>query len=464
MTAWPGSIFPRSTAFRLAVAMAGLCLVSIACASVAAYWLIAQDLDARIRAQIAADASAFAAIEHSEGGPELATELKALGQIRNEERLVVFAPGGGAPQAGNATFPEVFTGWRHIPSETLHSTDGRLLYEEFLAYGMPLAGGTLIVARNADAVDEVQDIFIGAALWGLGIAVVLVVAGAAAFARRAEARIAGIAATLDAASAGDLERRVPQEAAASQDDLGRVAESINAMLDRLSRSVASLKQVSADIAHDLKTPIQRLRSTLEAVRGAPAEEVEDGIDEAIEQTDQIVQTFQALLRIAQIEGGSPRSRFRPTDLVELCGAVAEVFQPAIEESGHRFAVDIVRRRPLMVHGDRDLLAQMLSNLLGNAIRHAPDPAEITLAAAPDDGSAVLTVADTGPGIPAGERERVFRRLYRLERSRTTEGSGLGLSMAAAVVELHGGTIRLEDNAPGLRAVVRLPLLAEPRRE
>ncbi len=318
-----------------------------------------------------------------------------------------------------------------------------------------------MLARSTEARDEVVEIFSQALLVGLGASALLAIAGMLWFLGRTEARIAAIGQTLDAVAGGDLERRVP--VGTQHDDIGRIAQAINAMLDRLSENVASLRQVSADIAHDLRTPLTRLRATLDRLQDGPDVEV---LDDARAQIDAINACFQAQLRIAQIEGGSPRARFREVDLADLCATVAELFQPAAEDQGRAFRVEIPDGGPLLVEGDRDLLAQMLSNLLENALRHAPPPASLTLTLARRGEAAEITVADEGPGIPAEEREKVFRRLYRLEASRTTEGSGLGLSLVAAVVGLHRGAIRLEDNAPGLCATVRLPLIgdAEEKRD
>lgn len=457
MIRWRETIFARSTAVRLAAAMAILFAASITIAFLVAYWLVAQDLEARTRAQIEDDARTFSVIYENGGVQALTAQLRAHALSGGEDTLYSYARNGAAAGSRAGVFEQAFTGWRNISSDDLRDIEEDELADRYLAFGMALGDGTLMVARSTDAADEVREIMSGAMLWGLGIALLLVIAGTALFARRTEARLGGLAEALDAVAAGQLDRRAPADA--TSDDLGRVAGLINAMLDRLSQNVASLKQVSADIAHDLKTPIQHLRTTLEGLKRENDLDPRANavVDEAIEQTDRIVQTFQALLRIAQIEGGSPRARFRPTDLAELGQAIAEAFQPAVEEAGHRFRSQIDDTKTLLVQGDRDLLAQMLANLLTNAIRHTPAGSDIALSLRAENSSAVLTVSDTGPGIPVEERERVFRRLHRLERSRTTEGSGLGLSMVAAVVDLHGGEIRLDDNAPGLKAVVRLPL-------
>lgn len=314
--------------------------------------------------------------------------------------------------------------------------------------------GTLIIAHGTELTAEMMEIITHALIAALAIAGLLATGGTLLLARRTEARIREIAETLDAVSLGDFDRRAP-EGTAGQDDIGRIALAINRMLDQLSANISSLRQISADIAHDLKTPIQRLRSTLEGLEETGADTNAIASD-AISQTDSIVRVFQALLRIAQIEGGSPRARFTRVDLTELVTAIADAFQPGLEDEGRDFSLDIPAGKSLMVEGDRDLLGQMLSNLLNNAIRHAPAPAAVSISLAHEGNHHRIIIADKGPGIPEGERENVFRRLYRLERSRTTEGSGLGLAMVAAVIRLHEGSIRLEDNNPGLRVVIMVP--------
>lgn len=458
MIRWRETIVARSTAFRLAAAMAVAFAVSLAIAFVVAQSLVARDLEARARVQVAEDAAGLARIHERGGEGALIAQLRLREAAPGDAALYAYLK-DGENGGTHALLGQAFTGWRRISAED--GPDGRddRLGEHYLALGTALGDGTLIVARSTDTVEEVREIFAGAMLWGLGITLVLTVAGSAVVARRTERRIGQIGEALDAVASGELDRRVPRSRATA-DDLDRVSGAINAMLDRLAQNIASLRQVSADIAHDLKTPVQHLGASLEALQreGKMTPRAASIVDEAIGQADRLVQTFQALLRIAQIEGGSPRARFQPTDLAELTQAIADAFLPAVEEAGHRFSVQIEEGDALVTLGDRDLLAQMLSNLLTNAIRHTSRGSDISLSVGAEGGDAVLTVSDTGPGIPEDERERVFRRLYRLERSRTTEGSGVGLAMVAAVVDLHGGRTGLEDNAPGLRAVVRLPLL------
>jgi signal transduction histidine kinase len=218
----------------------------------------------------------------------------------------------------------------------------------------------------------------------------------------------------------------------------------------------SLRQVSSSIAHDLRTPLSRLRQYLEDVRlfaGGPGE-LQSAIDQAIAESDTLLSTFSALLRISQVESKSRRSGFKTVYLSGLFEKIAEAYAPVIEEAGKTLRSRIAAGASLT--GDEELLTQMLANLVENAIKHTPTGAAISLTLEENSSLLVGCVADSGPGIPEPERKRVFERFYRLDRSRTTPGSGLGLSLVAAVADLHGIAVTLEDNRPGLRAVLQFP--------
>ena len=253
---------------------------------------------------------------------------------------------------------------------------------------------------------------------------------------------------------GDLSRRIP--VVGPHDELGGLAEGLNLMLVRIEELMKSLRHVTSDIAHDLRTPLGRLRQRLEAsrIKTSNSAEYEAAIDAAIEDTDAILKTFEAMLRIAQIEAGARRARFANTDLSSVADNVFEAFAAVAEDEGKRLDARI--EAGITVNGDRELLTQMLANLTENALRHTPAGTVVEVRLERVNGSARLTVSDTGPGIPAEDREHVLRRFYRLDTSRSTPGSGLGLSLVAAVAKLHDATISLEDNAPGVRVVVAFP--------
>jgi signal transduction histidine kinase len=260
--------------------------------------------------------------------------------------------------------------------------------------------------------------------------------------------------TADAIIDGDLSRRIERTGAG--DDFDHLSATLNAMLDRIEGLMENLRQVSSDIAHDLRTPLSRLRQDLEEAqkRELTAAEFKRVVEGAVAEADVLLETFSALLRIAQIEAGTRRSAFRPVDLSEVLRTVVEAYAPAIEESGRTLRAEIADG--VQGNGDRGLLSQLFVNLIENALHHTPAGTAITLQLSRQTAGASAEVADTGPGIPPEERAKVFRRFYRLEHSRTTPGSGLGLSTVAAIVELHHAAIELIDNRPGLRVVIRFP--------
>jgi signal transduction histidine kinase len=234
------------------------------------------------------------------------------------------------------------------------------------------------------------------------------------------------------------------------------------MLDRIQELMAGLKEVSDNIAHDLKTPLTRLRNRAEeALRTARGEDdYRQALDKTIEESDRLISTFNALLMIARAESGQIETAMSEFDAAGVARDVAELYEPLAEEKGMRLLVEA--EGPLILRGNRELIGQALANLVDNALKHgeagAGDrAAEVSVAARTSAGDRVhIVVADRGEGIPMHERDRVLERFVRLESSRTRPGSGLGLSLAAAVAKLHGGTLRLEDNQPGLRAVLDLP--------
>jgi len=287
----------------------------------------------------------------------------------------------------------------------------------------------------------------------------LAVGGGALIAARAERRLDAVRGTMERVAHGELSARIPL--LGNGDDIDLLSRDINDALARLSATVEGMRQVSTDIAHDLKTPLNRLKLTLEdalshQTGGEPSKRQ---LEAASEEADQINQTFEALLRIAQIESGARKSRFKQVDLREVLDSLTEVYRVVAEDRGQILAMASHSGPPIEVVGDRDLLVQLYANLIENALRHCPAGSRIGLCLTVGKETTVATVEDNGPGIPAQERERVFRRLYRLEKSRTSPGTGLGLSLVRAIVDLHGGEIRLEDAGPGLRVITIFPRAA-----
>jgi signal transduction histidine kinase len=262
--------------------------------------------------------------------------------------------------------------------------------------------------------------------------------------------------------AGDFTGRLP--IAGTGDELDRLAGNLNAMLERIEALMHGFKEVSDNIAHDLKTPLTRLRNRCEQSLRASRDDSDyrATLEATIEESDALIRTFNALLLIARAESGQAREDMNDFDAAEVARGIAELYEPLADQKGLTLEVDADAAAP--VHGNRELVSQALANLLDNAIKYAgTKPQEmngaasgIVVKALNENGEIKLTVSDHGPGIPEADRGRVTERFVRLEQSRSEPGSGLGLSLAAAVARLHGGELRLEDNHPGLAAVLALP--------
>ncbi len=313
---------------------------------------------------------------------------------------------------------------------------------------------TLVVAEDLEALEGIDRailIIFGssfAVLLGLGIVGAFVLA---TFLRR---RLATIKMTADAIIAGDLTKRA---AVGSQnDEFDLAAISLNAMLDRIVSLIGNLRQVTGDLAHDLRTPLSRLRNHLDRMHSLEDPAARNVlIEDAVTQADDVLVLFDAILRISEVEEGSLRRAFGPIDLSRLANELGETLSPLAEDSGKHLDLDV--QPGLSVQGDRELLAQALINLVENALRHTPDGATIELAARSDKGRPMVSVSDDGPGIPEADRARVLQRFVRLEASRSTPGHGLGLSLARAIAEAHGASFELGDANPGLVALIRFPV-------
>lgn len=294
--------------------------------------------------------------------------------------------------------------------------------------------------------------------FGTGVLVLIGLGGSVLISRHIQSRIDAMSRASAGIMAGDLSGRIPSDA--SDDELDRLAHQLNEMLARIERLMAGLREVSDNIAHDLKTPLNRLRNHAEAALGDArgGDAWRSGLERVIDEADEIIKTFNALLLIARLEAGSTTDGFETLDLSRLVVDVAELYEPVAEEGG--FRLDCNTDPGLAVLANRQLLGQALANLIDNALKYASagcGPREITISARQQAGMARLVVADRGPGIASDNRERALRRFVRLEQSRSLPGTGLGLSLVAAVARLHRGTVTLEDNEPGLRVVLALPL-------
>ena len=409
------------------------------------------------------------------------TEIRGLTELYNEgglRRLVIAVelrsrrPGSslylvttpnGEGLAGNvgALQPGVLghPGWLETSYRRLDSPEGadRCALVEVVQLG----GFHLLVGRDLEERERLYAIITNAGRWSFALVVVLGLAGGFFVSRRVLSRIDAMTGTAQTIMAGDLAGRLP--VAGSGDELDRLADNVNAMLDRIVALMRGLSEVSDNIAHDLKTPLTRLRNRCEqALRSSTNEaDYRAALESTIDESDDLIRTFDALLMIARAESGHSRDNMSEFDAAEIARDVGELYEPLADEKGLELKVDA--GAAARVRGNRELVSQALANLVDNAIKYAvPDgklngkPTEILVKAGNEGDRILLTVEDRGPGIPEQDRGRVVERFVRLEKSRSEPGSGLGLSLASAVARLHGGELKLEDNEPGLRSVITLP--------
>jgi signal transduction histidine kinase len=436
----------RSTSLRLAALYTVAFALSVVVLGVITLFTtraaLSEQFDARIRSESAALAQEF----QTEG---LDGVLQAVAERDRTPGALDYGLAGpdGKAMAGSLAGQGAPAGWSTVKTR---QRDDEM--EPIRVYAVDLAGGyRLVVGDDEERIEALDGAVLRGFVWAFAGVVILGVAGGFALSRDVHRRLAAISGTAEAIIGGDLSRRVPVRG--SHDDLDRLAETINRMLDRIAALMESLRQVSNDVAHDLRTPLTRLRQRLEAGLVKEAERGE-AIEGALADLDTILDTFAALLRIAQIEGGARRAGFRRVDLRQLAATVVDAFSPSAEDAARSLTLE--SGPEIIIDGDRELLTQMLVNLVENALRHAGEGARIRVGVAHEPGGARLWVADDGPGVPEGERERLFDRFYRLERSRSAPGSGLGLALVAAVAKLHGAEVRLHDAHPGLEARVSFP--------
>jgi signal transduction histidine kinase len=334
--------------------------------------------------------------------------------------------------------------------------DEALEHAEYFIYGSELSDGSrLYVAQDTEALEDLRETIKNTFLWGGGITVGLALLGGLAASWRFLRRIERINTAAQRIMDGSIDQRVP--VGRGRDEFDRLSANLNRMLERIEILLNNQKRVTSDIAHDLRTPLTRLRQDLDDARHRPGSQQDYGrvIESALGDTDEILRTFGALLRIAEIDSGEQKSGFATVQLSELMDRLTETYGPVAEDSGHHLTSAI--EPGISIRGDGSLLTQMFANLCENAIHHTPPGTTFTLGLKHRDGELIASVADTGPGVPLHERDRVFRPFYRLDESRSTPGSGLGLALVAAIARLHGASIELKDGAPGALFEVRIPV-------
>jgi signal transduction histidine kinase len=426
------------------------------------YWSTAGYMDRQLDATIAAETQGLAEQYRRRGLRGLTSLIK--------ERVARDPTGAGVyllvdknldPLVGNLDrwpggFPDA-DGWVHFRLRERgpdHTEEHAARAQVFRLQG----DLRLLVGRDVRDLEAIRGLILDALTWGLALTAGLALVGGWLMTGRVVRRIEAINQTSRDIMEGDLSRRIPS--GGSGDDFDQLADGLNRMLARIETLMAGVRQVSDNIAHDLRTPLTRLRTKLEVLRVELESALGEGhpagaaVEETIADADVMLTTFNALLRIARIESGSQRAGFAEVDLAPLAQDVAELYEPVAADKDQTLTVEVPPSA--LVVGDRDLLFQALGNLVDNAVKYTPQGGQVTLRIRPLPDTIAVEVGDSGPGIPPELREEVFRRFFRADHSRSTPGSGLGLSLVQAVIQLHGASIELADNRPGLRVTVRLP--------
>ena len=464
----------RTTAFRLTLVY--LFLFALFAASLLGYfaWNTRRMITEQIITTVSAEVSEITDIYDRRGLQRLffAIESRAL---RPGANLYLVTTPTGQWVAGNvgSLAPGVMgtTGWSETAYRRLDEGDNA--YHRALVNVTQLSGGfRLLIGRDLEERRRLFGIVAKAAQWSILVVVILGIGGGIFVARRVLQRIDAMTGTAQRIMAGDLSGRLP--VGRSGDELDRLASNLNAMLERIEALMVGLKEVSDNIAHDLKTPLTRLRNRAEealAKSGCEAD-YRAALERTIEESDGLIRTFNALLMIARAESGQARGNMDDFDAAEVAEGIHELYEPLAEDGGMTLRL---KTAPVSLHGNRELIGQALANLVENAIKYGrpaePRPAEpkgavvsldarqILIEARREGDQVLLSVTDHGPGIPEGERKHAMERFVRLDSSRSQPGSGLGLSLASAVATLHGGELRLGDAHPGLVATLAIPARA-----
>jgi signal transduction histidine kinase len=446
----------KTHAVRLASLYFMVFAVSVLGVLLLVYWMSADFVERQTQATLDAEIAGLAE-QYAQRGLSGLVQIVAARSAgdRGDGMLYLVTNAQGRPLAGNITgWPE---GAPVAPGAVAFNVAAKVKGETQMrpAQGALIVipdGYRLLVARDISDAALYRERIKMTLVWSGLVALIVGLIGGAVMSRNLLRRVEQVNRTAERVIGGNLSDRVPLKG--TSDEFDQLAANLNNMLEQIERLMAGMREVSDNIAHDLRTPLARLRARLELSLidrrdGTQSEAVRAAIDEA----DRLLATFNALLNIAEAESGARRSAAEPLDLAQTVRAAAELYEPLAEEKGCALKLDV--EPGIMIRGDRHLLSQAVANLLDNALKYGGG--EVRLSAHQRDGRAALEVSDTGPGIPETEREAVFDRFVRLEPSRSTPGNGLGLSLVRAVARLHNGTVGLFDNHPGLK--VRLEFAA-----
>lgn len=429
--------------FKLALLYAAVFSVSVFLLGSVVYVSVQQSLEEQLRARIQAETGQLMVDYREDGLEELRHDIRERIESSPGHRLRYSLIG---PE-GRVVFDKIpvppTPGWHRMETKKGDS---------LLQLVTPLADGyRLNIGADRDGVMAMERAVRNSFLLAFAFTLLLSVTGGLIVSRRFLARVDRLTRTAEKIGRGNLSERITVSAA--NDDFDQLGMTINRMLDRIEKLMEEVQQVSTSIAHDLRTPLGTLRQKLEKLQAMQqTSEAGELAAAALHELDETLGTFASLLRIAEIESGRFAASLVPVDLSALLIQLAEIYKPVAEDGKHQLQTTIASH--CIVHGDRNLLVQLFSNLIENALRHTPPGTQISLSLRHEANEMIATVADNGPGIPVAEQEQIVKPFYRLDRSRQTRGSGLGLSLANAIAGMHEAELVLTENRPGLSVSMR----------
>ncbi len=443
----------RTSTFQLTIVYVLLFVVSVLVLFAILYWSTIGSLKRQIDATIDTEILGLAEQYERQGLGGLVDVINQRVNRGSDDRSVyLFADARLQPLAGNIKV------WPATPA----LADGRIEFQIAASdtSAVPIRAKILSVGRNywllvgrdVRALVELNLTFERSAAWGIAVVLALALSGGLLLSISARRRIASINRTSRRIIAGNFSERVPDSG--SRDEYHDLAVNINAMLDQIESLFESVRHVGDSVAHDLKTPLTRLRNRLELLARQATVSSED-ISRCVADSDRLLVTFNALLRISRIESGAYRSAFRQVDLSEIVQDTCDLYRASADDKG--ISLTAVGKGPLYMFGDRELLAQALANLLDNAVKYTPAGGSINVRIETRSDNVSIVVADTGPGVPTADTPRIQQRFVRLDAARAEPGNGLGLALVKAVIDQHAGELKLEDNSPGLQVTMQLPL-------
>jgi signal transduction histidine kinase len=447
-----------STSARLAAIYAALLLIAFLLAGFAVWLATRSAAEVQIRERVQSEMSALQQEIRVEGMPAAIAAIRTRMQTPGALEYRLFDENGGT-LVGDLPVERPALGWSFVDlpdAETMEEGEEDLLV---FSEATP-SGGVLAIADDLLHAERIRSAVLSAIFWVGALALTLALAAGFLATRGALSRMDALSSALARVGAGDMATRVPERAGG--DDVDAIGRSVNQMLTRIDLLVANVRRVSTDIAHDLRTPLGHVRQNLEAAAAShDLSAAHDAIAKAQAKIEDVLRIFAAMLRLAEIDSGTARSRFARVDISAVAERVADAYRPDLEACGLtlRFESD----GPAHIEGDADLIAQALSNLIENALRHAGAGANVSVRLRGTDAAVRLEVQDSGVGISAEDRARAVDAFVRLDPSRSAAGAGLGLSIVAAIARLHRAELLLEDASPGLRAVLVWPthVIGEP---